>query len=213
MAVVIKLKRGELSNLPTIANIGEPLLAMDTGELFYGNFPSGSVESVKIQSVNIIDKGDPNGIATLDGSGKIPTSQLPDIVLGAVNYQGTWDASSGNAPALSPEKGDYYVINVDGNFNLNGITDWKVGDWSIYNGTVWEKVDNTESVVSVNGQNGVVVLDTDNIAEGIVNLYYTNTRVDNRIFLQKGVANGIAPLDSNVLLSDVYLPELDGGSF
>jgi hypothetical protein len=33
-----------------------------------------------------------------------------------------------------------------------------VGDWAVYNGTVWQKVDNTETVTSVNGQTGAVVL-------------------------------------------------------
>ena len=79
---------------------------------------------------------------------------------GAVNYQGTWNAST-NTPTLVSSvgtKGEYYVVSVSGSTNLNGITDWVAGDWAIFNGTVWEKVDNTESVISVNGQTGVVVL-------------------------------------------------------
>ena len=42
--------------------------------------------------------------------------------------------------------GEYYVVSVAGNTNLDGITDWNVGDWAIYNGTAWEKVDNTDMV-------------------------------------------------------------------
>ena len=79
---------------------------------------------------------------------------------GAVKYKGTWDAST-NTPTLVSSvgnQGDYYVVSVSGNTNLNGITDWVAGDWAIFNGTVWEKVDNSESVISVNGQTGVVVL-------------------------------------------------------
>jgi hypothetical protein len=79
---------------------------------------------------------------------------------GAVSYQGTWNAST-NTPTLVSSvgtKGEYYVVSVSGSTNLNGITDWVAGDWAIFNGTAWEKVDNTESVISVNGQTGVVVL-------------------------------------------------------
>lgn len=79
---------------------------------------------------------------------------------GAVRYLGTWDAAT-NTPTLTSgvgSQGDYYVVSVSGNTNLDGITDWVAGDWAIFNGTVWEKVDNTESVISVNGQTGVVVL-------------------------------------------------------
>jgi hypothetical protein len=82
--------------------------------------------------------------------------------VGAVTYEGTWNAST-NTPTLASgtgTKGGYYVVNVAGSTNLDGITDWQIGDWAIFNGTVWEKVDNTESVVSVNGLQGVVVLPT-----------------------------------------------------
>ena len=82
-------------------------------------------------------------------------------LLGALNYKGTWNAST-NTPTLVSSvgaKGDYYVVSVAGSTNLNGITDWEVNDWAIFNGSVWEKVDNTDLVTSVNGQTGAVVLD------------------------------------------------------
>ena len=85
--------------------------------------------------------------------------------IGAVNYKGTWDAST-NTPTLvssTGTQGDYYVVNVAGNTNLNGITDWQIGDWAIFNGSVWEKVDNTDAVSSVNGQVGTVVLTAANV--------------------------------------------------
>ena len=106
------------------------------------------------------DAGSANGVATLDAGGKVPVSELPAAVLGALSYQGTWNASTNN-PTLTSSvgtKGYYYVVSVAGSTNLNGITDWLVGDWAVYNGTVWQKVDNTETVTSVNGQTGAVVL-------------------------------------------------------
>jgi hypothetical protein len=123
------------------------------------------------------DAGAALGVATLDASGKVPVSELPAAVLGALSYQGTWNAST-NTPTLTSStgtKGYYYVVAVAGNTNLDGITDWLVGDWAVYNGTVWQKVDNTETVTSVNGQTGAVTLTTTNIAEG-TNLYYTDVR-------------------------------------
>lgn len=106
------------------------------------------------------DKGIANGVASLDGSGTVPVSQLPAAVLGALSYQGTWNAST-NTPTLTSStgtKGYYYVVNVAGSTNLNGITDWVIGDWAVYNGSVWQKVDNTDAVTSVNGYTGTVVL-------------------------------------------------------
>jgi hypothetical protein len=98
-------------------------------------------------------------------------------LVGGVMYQGTWNAST-NTPTLTSSvgtKGHYYVVSVAGSTNLNGVTDWKLGDWAIFNGSTWEKVDNTDSVVSVNGYTGAVVLTTSDVAEG-TNLYYTDTR-------------------------------------
>ena len=64
-------------------------------------------------------------------------------VIGALNYKGTWNAST-NTPALASgvgTKGDYYVVSVAGSTNLDGVTLWGVGDWAAFNGTVWQKVD------------------------------------------------------------------------
>lgn len=90
---------------------------------------------------------------------------------GALNYQGTWDASA-NSPTLTSSvgtKGYYYVVSVAGTTNLNGITDWQIGDWAVFNGTAWQKVDNTDAVTSVNGQTGAVVLGVANIAGAVPN--------------------------------------------
>jgi hypothetical protein len=63
--------------------------------------------------------------------------------IGALNYKGTWNAST-NDPALASgvgTKGDYYVVSVAGNTNLDGTTLWGVGDWAVFNGSIWQKVD------------------------------------------------------------------------
>lgn len=69
---------------------------------------------------------------------------------GSVNYKGTWDAAT-NTPDLSsasPDKGDYYEVGVAGATPLGIVSDWNVGDWAIYNGTTWQKVDNTDDAVA-----------------------------------------------------------------
>ena len=125
------------------------------------NVTGGSMSGVTISDyVATATKGVANGVASLDGSGTVPVSQLPSAVLGALNYQGTWNAST-NTPTLTSSvgtKGYYYVVNVAGSTNLNGITDWVVGDWAVFNGSVWQKVDNTDAVTSVNGYTGTVNL-------------------------------------------------------
>jgi hypothetical protein len=68
------------------------------------------------------------------------------IATGTLTYQGTWNANT-NSPTLTSSVGtlnNYYVVSTAGSTNLDGITDWGVGDWAIFNGTVWQKVDNSE---------------------------------------------------------------------
>ena len=135
------------------------------------------------------DVGVANGVASLDSGGKVPVSELPAAVLGALSYQGTWNAST-NTPTLASGvgvKGYYYVVSVAGSTDLDGITDWKVGDWAVYNGTAWQKVDNTDQVTSVNGQTGTVVLTTTDVAEG-TNEYFTDARARASVSAGTGIS-------------------------
>lgn len=116
-------------------------------------------------------KGAANGIATLDNSSKIPLAQIPDSMMGAANYQSNWNAAANipAIPAAAPtNKGWYYVISVPGNTPIDGINDWKLGDWIISNGTSWGKIDNTDAVLSVNGYIGAVVLNKTDLSLGNV---------------------------------------------
>ena len=121
----------------------------------------GSMSGVTISDyIPTTQKAAALGVATLDSASKVPISQIPDSVIGALSYQGTWNAST-NTPTLTTSvgtKGYYYVVSVAGSTNLNGITDWQIGDWAVYNGSAWQKIDNTDAVTSVNGYTGTVVL-------------------------------------------------------
>jgi hypothetical protein len=158
-----------------------------------------------------LNAGVANGVATLDSGGKVPVSELPAAVLGALSYQGTWNAST-NTPTLvsgTGTKGYYYVVSVAGNTNLDGITDWLVGDWAVFNGTAWQKVDNTDAVTSVNGLTGTVVLTTTNVAEG-TNLYYTDARARASVSAGTGISynstTGVITNSSPSLGGDVVGP-------
>jgi hypothetical protein len=112
----------------------------------------------------------------LGAFGKVQ-NQISALV-GGVMYEGTWNASTNTPTIVSSvgSKGDYYIVATAGNTNINGITSWSVGDWIIFNGSTWDKVDNTDAVSSVNGYTGAVSLVTSDIAES-GNLYYTEGRV------------------------------------
>jgi hypothetical protein len=64
--------------------------------------------------------------------------------LGALNYKGTWNASTNN-PTLADgtgAKGDYYVVSTAGTQTFGGIQlFFGTGDWIAYNGAVWQRVE------------------------------------------------------------------------
>ena len=63
--------------------------------------------------------------------------------IGALNYKGTWNANT-NTPNLltvTVQKGDYYVVSVAGTTDLDGTDFWGVGDWAVYNGSIWQRVE------------------------------------------------------------------------
>lgn len=99
-------------------------------------------------------------VITVNAKGVI-TSMSTASFTGGLSYQGGWNAST-NTPTLASgvgTNGYYYIVTTAGSTNLDGITDWQIGDWAIFNGSTWQKIDQTNLVASVNGQTGVVVLD------------------------------------------------------
>ena len=74
---------------------------------------------------------------------------IDTAVTGVLKYDGVWNANT-NTPTLtggSGTVGEYYIVSVAGNTNLDGITDWKVGDWAVFSDQVtdaWQKIDNTQ---------------------------------------------------------------------
>ena len=78
---------------------------------------------------------------------------------GSLIPQGNWNAST-NTPDISgtTETGYYWIVSVAGSTNLGGITDWGQDDWAIKTATGWAKIDNTDSVLTVAGRTGNIVL-------------------------------------------------------
>ena len=99
---------------------------------------------------------------------------------GSLIYKGSWNAAT-NTPTINSGvgvAGNFYIVTVPGSTTIDGTSSWAVGDWIIFSGAVWQKVPNTNTVVSVNSQTGAVLLHTDDIAEDAspTNLWFTNAR-------------------------------------
>jgi len=110
---------------------------------------------VRVQAIED-DYGVAGGLATLDGSGLVPSTQLPSYVDDVLEY-----ADLASFP-VTGETGKIYVA-LDTN---------KCYRWS---GSAYIYI-TSGAVDSVNGQTGVVSLDSDDVSEGSSNLYYTAAR-------------------------------------
>jgi hypothetical protein len=108
---------------------------------------------------NLSKKGAANGYVPLNASSKIEETYLPDSIVGQMEFISVWNAFT-NSPtiptAATANKGWYYIVNVDGSTSVGGISDWKVGDWLVSNGTTWSKIDNTDAISSFNGRTGAI---------------------------------------------------------
>jgi hypothetical protein len=152
-------------------NLGVTATGVDTTYAYRANnlsdlaSASTARTNLGLGSAAVLTAGSANGVATLDSGGTVPLSQIPASIQGGVSYQGAWNAST-NSPTLTSSvgtKGYYYVVSTAGSTNLNGVTDWNIGDWAIFNGSAWQKIDNTDLVTSVNGLTGTVVLNAANV--------------------------------------------------
>ena len=81
---------------------------------------------------------------TVDGTLAIngPITIGGDVFSG-LDYDGTWNAST-NTPTLTSSVGTighFYIVSVAGSTDLDGITNWGIGDWAVFNGSVWQRVE------------------------------------------------------------------------
>lgn len=89
--------------------------------------------------------------------------------LSGLTYQGAVDMSGGTPNpdvTIGESTNQYYIVSVAGSANLDGITSWSIGDWAIFNGTSWQKIDNSTGVKTVNGSSGNVTIDWNDVITG-----------------------------------------------
>ena len=119
-------------------------------------------------STNLTDKkifiGTGSGVITYVDETQV-NSKITTALTSAFSYKGT---QSGNAQAstasaasatelpASPKNGDYYKIDTAGYVKENGAADTdaffvNVNDSVVYNGTDWDKIDNTNSTIASSG--------------------------------------------------------------
>jgi hypothetical protein len=103
---------------------------------------SGARTNLGLGTIATYNAAVANGAATLDASGYLTNTQIPPSLVSGTSFRGTWNAST-NSPTLTSSvgtQGYYYVVSTAGSTTLNGISSWAIGDWAIFNGSVWQKI-------------------------------------------------------------------------
>lgn len=132
----------------------------------------GSVSHAKKHGIQSANDHRPMAGAVLDHIVTVDANGLPkdsgtsiSTLIGGLIYKGTWDATNppvGGNPTLADgvgTQGWFYQVSVAGTQNLgSGDIDFEVDDWVLYNGTIWEKIDHTDQVLSVDSRMGAVNL-------------------------------------------------------
>ena len=128
---------------------------------------------------------------TVNAQGQI--TSVTAIASGATTYQGTWNAST-NIPTLTSSVGTngfYYVVSTAGTTSLNGLNLWSIGDWAVFNGSVWEKVNGSPNEAF----NSIVVT-------GLTGYMYangTNTVTASTTIPNAGLANSTVTVGSTLI--------------
>jgi hypothetical protein len=133
----------EANGVPVVTTTGTQTLSNKTisgASNSLSSIPQSAVTSLVTDLAGkqgTAQKGVANGYASLDGSGKLPTDQMPSVV-SVLSYRGTWNAST-NSPTLANGTGTAgHTYRVDTAGTALGST-FAVGDYVIYTGSVWQK--------------------------------------------------------------------------
>ena len=200
---------GQATKNATISSIKDTIDVVDS-------ITAGSGISVSNPTGNIAI-GNTGVLSLIAGSNISLSGSTGTITIGAtvppgLEYSGTWDANTNNPTLASGvgTTGEFYVVAVSGSTNLDGITDWKVGDWAIFveSGATdaWQKVDNTSVLngsgtgqkVSLWSGSGTSVTLTDSImSQQVEEFPFTSDYIDynggistKQLELNKGLIDG-----------------------
>jgi len=147
-------------------------------ELSRLNGVSSDIQTQLDNKVDTSQLGANSGVATLNASGKLTNAQIPAIAVTEVFTAA--DITARDALTIGTgdgeiQEGDVVVV-TDASADPN-VTSGAAS--YIYDGTAYQQLQTPDSPVqSVNGATGVVVLNTDDINEGVTNFYYTEARFD-----------------------------------
>ena len=134
--MTIQIKRTKLGTAPSSLADGELFIDQLNGVMKWAD-SAGAIQATPLKTAVA------NGLASLDSGGKLPLAQLPAAIVGALQYQGTWNSAT-NVPALTSgigTKGYFYKVSAAGTTSIDGNAVWLAGDLILFDGLAWDRVD------------------------------------------------------------------------
>lgn len=191
-----QLKPTSVRNEEIAINANIALTKLENGTLIALKDVDGTLDvSNAVNATEAVNKGQMESyVSTFVGG----------AVTSALSYKGTWDASGGTLPVPTSvgDAGDYYRISVAGTISINGTpTAVAQNDAIIYNGTDWDKIDNTEEYSAGDG-----------LSLGGASGFEFSAKVDNVTVAIDGTTKEIKVKDKGVKLAQVDTTTLVDGA-
>jgi hypothetical protein len=160
------------------------------------------LQNARINSTLQDGGGNAGGIGQVLSSTSTGVTWIDQLPSG-LNFQGSWDANA-NSPALASGvgvQGYYYIVGTPGTTNLDGNNSWQTGDWAIFNGTVWQEIDN-QNIFSGSGTTNTLTkwTGTQSLGNSSITDDGTSVIVANDTYLQGSTIHiGNAATDSAIV--------------
>jgi hypothetical protein len=191
-----KVKNGLDNNNQTITNVATPSNATDAANKAYADSAAAAAAAAIVDSApGTLDTlnelaaalGDDPNFATTTATAlgnKLNTADFGTEFNSALATKSTSNLTEGSNLYYTDSRVDTRIAAT----SINALNDVDTATTAPSNGQalVWNSTTSQwepgtvagggGAVDSVNGQTGIVVLDTDDVSEGVTNLYYTNTR-------------------------------------
>lgn len=207
---------GDTTHAPaiTIDNAGHITSAASTeiqGVKYLGKVTS-DVQDQLDAKIPASEKGQANGVATLDTNGTVPSSQLPSYVddvvdayvVGSTALAADWLSKTEGGDALTPEKDKIYIIvGPDGSQYLNQQYRWSGSTYVLCN---------PSDVNSVNGKTGVVVLTQDDVGPGTTYTQYSKADKARLDAMEDGATKNTITMNGSVAPNPTFYAPIAGGT-
>jgi hypothetical protein len=110
--------------------------------------------------------------------------------------------------------GEFYIVSVAGTTNLDGITDWQVGDWAIFVEVgatdTWQKIDNTSAILGSGTANKIAKWTGSNtLATGLISDDGTDVTIGNsgNLIVEGNTTLGNADSDTTTVKGPAHFEE------